>query len=148
METDLLLYEDLPEKYSDTMVRLTSNTTGKQVKRPLRDVLIERYAEITAMDRSIGKLRNALKTLGIKDDTLLWYCGDNGIPPSGLRESRFRGLKGKLYENGIRVPGIIEWPAGISEPRVVTVNAVTADILPTFVPVDWCNTTRRSARWH
>ena len=132
METDLLLYEDLPEKYSETMVRLTSNTTGKQVKRPLRDVLIERYAEITAMDRSIGKLRNALKTLGIKDDTLLWYCGDNGIPPSGLRESRFRGLKGKLYENGIRVPGIIEWPAGISEPRVVTVNAVTADILPTL----------------
>ena len=84
------------------------------------------------MDRSIGKLRNALKTLGIKDDTLLWYCGDNGIPPSGLRESRFRGLKGKLYENGIRVPGIIEWPAGISGPRVVTVNAVTAAILPTL----------------
>ena len=72
METDLLLCGDLPEKYSETMVRLTSNTTGKQVKRPLRDVLIERYAEITAMDRSIGKLRNALKTLGIKDDTC---CG-------------------------------------------------------------------------
>jgi arylsulfatase A-like enzyme len=49
-----------------------------------------------------------------------------------LRESRFRGLKGKLYENGIRVPGIIEWPAGIPAPRVVTVNVVTADILPTL----------------
>ena len=132
IKTDLLLYQDLPEKYNDVTVRLTSNETGKQVKRPLRDVLIERYAEITAMDRSIGKLRNALKTLGLRDNTLLWYCGDNGIPPSGLRESRFRGLKGKLYENGIRVPGVIEWPAGIPEPRVSTVNAVTSEILPTL----------------
>ena len=130
--TDLLLYKDLPEKYNDVSVRLTSNETGEQVKRPLRDVLIERYAEITAMDRSIGKLRNALKTLGLSDNTLLWYCGDNGIPPSGLRESRFRGCKGQLYENGIRVPGVIEWPAGIPDARVSSVNTVTSDILPTL----------------
>ena len=132
METDLALYRDLPERYSDVTVSLTSNETGLRVKRPLRDVLIERYAEITAMDRSIGKLRNALKTLGIRDNTLLWYCGDNGIPPSGLRESQFRGQKGKLYENGIRVPGLIEWPGGIPKPKVSTVNAVTSDMLPTL----------------
>ena len=75
METDLELYQDLPKKYAETQVSLTSNQTGLRVKRPLRDVLIERYAEITAMDRSIGKLRNGLKTLGLKDNTLLWYCG-------------------------------------------------------------------------
>ena len=131
-ETDLELYRDLPEKYSATQVSLTSNETGLRVKRPLRDVLIERYAEITAMDRSIGKLRKGLKTLGLKDNTLLWYCADNGIPPSGLRESRFRGLKGKVYENGIRVPAVIEWPAGIPKPQVSTVSTVTSDILPTL----------------
>jgi arylsulfatase A-like enzyme len=84
------------------------------------------------MDRSIGKLRNGLKTLGLKDNTLLWYFGDNGIPPSGLRESRFRGLKGKVYENGIRVPSVIEWPAGIPKPLVSSVSTVTSDILPTL----------------
>lgn len=131
MKTDLALYRDLPEKYSEVKVSLTSNETGLRVKRPLREVLIERYAEITAMDRSIGKLRNALRTLDLRDNTLLWYCGDNGTPPSGLLESQFRGLKGKVYENGIRVPGVIEWPAGIPTPRVSTVNAVTSDILPT-----------------
>jgi arylsulfatase A-like enzyme len=94
--------------------------------------LIERYAEITAMDRSVGKLRDALETLGLRENTLLWYCGDNGTPPSGLRESQFRGLKGKVYENGIRVPGVIEWPKGIPKPRVSAVNAVTSDILPTL----------------
>ena len=131
-DTDLELYRDLPEKYSATQVSLTSNETGQRVKRPLRDVLIERYAEITAMDRSIGKLRNGLKTLGLKENTLLWYCGDNGIPPSGLRESRFRGLKGKVYENGIRVSAVIEWPAGIPKPLVSSVSTVTSDILPTL----------------
>ncbi|PHS03878.1 MAG: N-acetylgalactosamine-6-sulfatase [Blastopirellula sp.] len=132
MKTDLALYQDLPKKYAKVNVSLTSNETGTRVKRPLRDVLIERYAEITAMDRSIGKLRNSLKTLGLKENTLLWYCGDNGIPPSGLRESRFRGLKGKVYENGIRVPGVIEWPAGIPTPRISSVSSVTCDMLPTL----------------
>jgi len=132
LKTDLALYRDLPQSYADKTVSLTSNETGLRTKRPLRDVLIERYAEITAMDRSIGKLRNALKTLGLRDNTLLWYCGDNGMPPSGRRDSRFRGQKGKLYENGIRVPGLIEWPAGIPAPRSSTVNAVTSDILPTL----------------
>ena len=132
LKTDLALYHDLPQQYVDTRVRLTSMKTGKRIQRPLRDVLIERYAEITAMDRSIGKLRNALKTLGIKDNTLLWYCGDNGIPPSGLRDSRFRGLKGKVYENGIRVPCVIEWPAGIPQPQSSDVSSVTSDMLPTL----------------
>ena len=62
-ETDLALYRDLPKKYSENQVSLTSNETGLRVKRPQRDVLIERYAEITAMDRSIGKLRNGLRTV-------------------------------------------------------------------------------------
>ncbi|MDF1850761.1 MAG: sulfatase-like hydrolase/transferase [Verrucomicrobiales bacterium] len=132
LETDLALYRDLPEKYADREVSLTSNETGLRVKRPLRDVLIERYAEITAMDRSIGKLRNALRTMGLRENTLVWYCGDNGIPPSGLRESQFRGLKGTVYENGIRVPGVIEWPAGISTPVVSAVSSHTSDILPTL----------------
>jgi arylsulfatase A-like enzyme len=131
-DTDLELYRDLPEKYSENQVRLTSNETGLQTKRSLRDVLIERYAEITAMDRSIGKLRNVLKTLGLKDNTLLWYCGDNGIPPSGLRESRYRGLKSMVYENGVRVPAVIEWPLGIPKPLVSTASTVTSDILPTL----------------
>ena len=143
LEKDLSLYRNLPEKYRDVKVSLTSNETGKRVSRPLRDVLIERYAEITAMDRSIGKLRDALETFGLRENTILWYCGDNGIPPSGRRESRFRGLKGKVYENGIRVPGIIEWPKGIPRPQVSTVNAVTTDILPTLCKLAGAQTTDR-----
>ena len=132
LKDDLALYDHLPEKYSEKTVSLTSNETGRRVKRPLRDVLRERYAEITAMDRAIGELRTHLEREGLRDNTLLWYCGDNGTPPSGVAESPLRGMKGQLFEGGIRVPGVIEWPARIKKPRRTKVSAVTSDMLPTI----------------
>lgn len=132
LEKDLALYDDLPAEYAEREVKLTSMTTGKGTKRPLRDVLRERYAEITAMDRSIGTLRTHLEKQGLRDNTLLWYCGDNGIPSSGRVTTPFRGQKGNVYEGGVRVPGVIEWPDKISAPRVSDVNAVTTDTLPTL----------------
>lgn len=129
---DLRLYDDLPEEYAGREVRLTSNETGRQTKRPLRDVLRERYAEITAMDRAIGKLRSWLGSNSLNANTMLWYCGDNGTPADGIVTSPFRGRKGTVYEGGVRVPGIIEWPAKIDSGLVSDVNSVTSDILPTL----------------
>jgi arylsulfatase A-like enzyme len=129
---DLALYDELPESYGDRFVPLTSMETGLPVRRPLREVLQERYAEITAMDRAMGQLRRYLADEGLRRTTLLWYCGDNGIPPSGRATTPFRGQKGQVYEGGIRVPGIIEWPERIPQPRASVVNAVTSDVLPTL----------------
>ena len=132
LEKDLALYDSLPEKYAEKMVSLTSNKTGRRVKRPLREVLRERYAEITAMDRAIGELREFLDREGLRENTLLWYCGDNGTPPSGVAESPLRGMKGQMFEGGIRVPGVLEWPDRIAKPHGTSVNAVTSDMLPTI----------------
>lgn len=132
LKEDLDLYNNLPEKYQKREVKLTSNETGKQVKRRLDKVLRERYAEITAMDRSMGTLREYLKNESLRENTLVWYCGDNGVPPSGVAAMTLRGQKATMYEGGIRVPGIIEWPARISKPMVSPVNSVTSDILPTL----------------
>ena len=129
---DLALYDNLPAEYKERMVSLTSNETGRPVKRPMRDVLRERYAEITAMDRAIGRLRDYLKEQDLRQNTLVWYCGDNGVPSSGRITTPFRGQKGTMYEGGVRVPGIIEWPARIQKPRVSKVNSVTSDMLPTL----------------
>lgn len=128
---DLALYDDLPKEYEKKLVRLTSNETGLQVKRPLRAVLRERFAEITAMDRAIGNLRNHLSKSGLKDNTLLFYCGDNGTPSSGIVASPFRGMKGDMYEGGTRVPGVIEWPAGVPKPAASQLRSTTSDLLPT-----------------
>lgn len=133
LDKDLALYDDLPKAYAERQVQLTSMITGKPTRRSLRDVLRERYAEITAMDRAIGKLRDHLKGAQLSDNTLVWYCGDNGHPASSGRvSSPLRGQKAQMYEGGIRVPGLIEWPARIRKGKSSNVPAGTNDILPTL----------------
>ena len=130
---DLALYNDLPEKYAKQTVKLTSIETGQSSTQVLRDVLQARYAEITAMDRAIGQLRDYLKKADLRDNTIVFYCGDNGVPASGNGATNpFRKLKGAVYEGGVRVPGVIEWPAKISAPRSSSLNTVTSDLMPTL----------------
>jgi arylsulfatase A-like enzyme len=128
---DLALYDDLPKKYTKK-VKLTSNETGGPTTRPQGEVLRERYAEITAMDRAIGKLRKHLADQQLRNNTLLFYCGDNGTSADGALGAPHRGVKGQMYEGGILVPGLIEWPARIPQPRVSAVRASTSDLLPTL----------------
>lgn len=132
LPADLALYDDLPAKYADKLVSLTSNETGGPTRRPLGEVLRERYAEITALDRAVGLLRKHLADTGLRDDTLLFYCGDNGTSPDASLASPHRGVKGKVYEAGVLVPGLIEWPARIPQPRTTDVRATTTDLLPTL----------------
>ncbi|MEX2565492.1 MAG: sulfatase-like hydrolase/transferase [Cyclobacteriaceae bacterium] len=132
---DLALYEDLPEDFGDRMVRLTSNETGSPVERLQRDVLQERFAEITAMDRSIGQLRDYLEEKGQRANTLLWYFGDNGTPQEGNATVPFRGQKGNVYEGGIRVPSVLEWPDKINQAMINDANAVSSDVLPTLLEI-------------
>ena len=131
---DLAPYDDLPAKYSKP-VKLTSVTTGGTVTRPQGEVLRERYAEITAMDRAIGTLRHQLAARGLRDDTLLFYCGDNGTSADGALGETHRGVKGQVYEGGVLVPGLVEWPARIKQPRATAVRASTSDLLPTLCAI-------------
>jgi hypothetical protein len=96
------------------------------------------YGEITGMDRAIGKLRQELKDLGITENTMLWYCSDNGALPS-VGSSGGRGFKADIYEGGLRVPAVIEWPARIKNPKVTQVPASTSDIFPTLLGVAGIN---------
>ena len=74
-----------------------------------------------------------LKEKNLKDNTLLWYCGDNGTPPSAGRTGMtIREDKGSLYEGGVLVPGVLEWPAKIQKPTVTKTISVTSDFLPTL----------------
>lgn len=92
------------------------------------------YGEITGMDRAVGKLRQELKNLGISKNTLLWYCSDNGGLPN-VGTTGGRGHKADIYEGGLRVPAIIEWPERIPEPKTTNLPANTFDIFPTLLEV-------------
>lgn len=90
------------------------------------------YGEITGMDAAFGKLRDEIGRLGIRDNTILWYCSDNGgLPQVGATGGR--GHKGQIYEGGLRVPAILEWPERIKAPRVTDVPCNTSDFYPTLL---------------
>jgi len=90
------------------------------------------YGEITGMDRAMGILRSALKSMRSYENTILWYCSDNGGLPKG-GSTGGRGHKGQIYEGGLRVPAILEWPAIFSESKVIDVPSNTSDIFPTVL---------------
>ena len=97
------------------------------------------YGCITALDAQVGRLRALLRELEVERDTIVWFGSDNG--PEG-RAGRapgsagsLRGRKRDLFEGGIRVPGIVEWPAAIEAGRTSDVPTVTHDLVPTLAPL-------------
>jgi arylsulfatase A-like enzyme len=102
----------------------------------LNEASANHYGELVAMDRSIGTLRKKLRDFGLAQNTLLVFCSDNG----GLPEIKpdtvggLRGNKGSVFEGGIRVPGIIEWPAVI-QPRITRYPACVMDLFPTVADI-------------
>ena len=110
-EEDRVLYEDQPAK--------TQHFLG----------------EITGMDRAFGKIRDGLGKMGVRDNTLLWYCSDNGALPKMGSSGGLRGAKGKVYEGGLLVPAILEWPAVIKGHRVSNVRCNTYDFYPTLLDI-------------
>jgi arylsulfatase A-like enzyme len=94
------------------------------------------YGCITALDREVGRLRTTLDELGVRDNTILWFCSDNG--PEGKKgkapgsAGSLRGRKRSLFEGGTRVPGILSWPKQLPTAQVVDTLACTSDFLPTI----------------
>jgi len=97
-------------------------------------------AMISRMDRYVGKVLELLDKLKLADNTIVIFSSDNGV--THLKNEvdyeffesagALKGLKGDLYEGGIRVPMIIRWPghthSGTKSDRIVGFE----DILPTL----------------
>ncbi|RME92821.1 MAG: hypothetical protein D6766_09350, partial [Verrucomicrobia bacterium] len=109
----------------------------------------KRYAAMVAMvDRQVGELVALLRELGLEENTVFIFSGDNGgadyFPtkehPRGFHGANvdprtgvaFRGRKGNLYEGGLRVPFIVRWPGHIQPGRVSHHLGYFPDILPTL----------------
>ncbi len=95
------------------------------------------FQEIALLDQQVGRLRAELRRMQIEKNTIVWYCSDNG----GLLKASSGGreMKGSIYEGGLRVPGILEWPARGLKGKV-TEPVSTSDMFPTLMAmagIEW-----------
>lgn len=115
---------------------------------------IKNYAAmVTMVDRNLGEVLDLLKELGLEQETIVFFTGDNGgqdrfkskeyprgffgpnvNPRTGVE---FRGGKGNLYEGGLRIPFIVRWPGRIEPGRVSDLVCYQVDVMPTLAELVW-----------
>jgi len=95
-------------------------------------------AMITRVDGYVGRILNHLDALKLADRTIVFFTSDNGpsdeqgVDPNFFHSAGLlRGIKGELYEGGIRVPMIVRWPGHIGPGAVSDEVWTAADFLPT-----------------
>lgn len=93
-------------------------------------------AMVRALDRSVGRVLQALKDEGLDENTLVVFTSDNGAPNYiGLPEVNqpFRGWKLTFFEGGMHVAFAAKWPARIPAGTVYGEAISSVDLLPTVV---------------
>jgi len=93
-------------------------------------VLYKEMVEV--MDEGIGKIIKTLKETGTYENTLIFFCSDNGANKNG-NNGILRGFKGGVYEGGHRVPAVAWYPGDIVAGTVCDEPVLSMDILPTFL---------------
>ncbi|MCH5597504.1 sulfatase family protein [Niabella ginsengisoli] len=91
------------------------------------------FGSISAMDEQMGRLWSYLKSIGEADNTIIFYCSDNGpeekTPGSA---GKFRADKRDLYEGGVRVPAFVVWKDQLKGGRSIDAPMVTLIIFQLF----------------
>jgi len=90
-------------------------------------------AMVTCMDDAIGRIVSALDKRGLRRNTLIVFCSDNGGVGGIADNGRLRGHKAQLYEGGVRVPAIATWPGLIRAGTVVNEPLHIVDMYPTLL---------------
>tara|TARA_E500000178_G_scaffold355891_1_gene430374 strand:- start:2881 stop:4602 length:1722 start_codon:yes stop_codon:yes gene_type:complete len=127
----------LPEKYYDLYKDLDPSLIyeDEKIKMSKKDINDAKkiYGMITNIDHNVGKLIKKLKELKIDKNTILIFMTDNGAQQKRYA-SNLRGLKGKVYEGGIKVPFYLKFPK-IHGNNGKDINSLSAhiDVLPSLL---------------
>lgn len=92
-------------------------------------VHLDYLRHIAGVDENIGRLLDALNTLGLADDTVVVYSSDNGY----FLGEHCSGDKRALYEESIRIPMLVRYPRLFGKGRVIDEMVLNVDLAPTFL---------------
>jgi len=100
-------------------------------------------AMITFVDKQVGRIMETLDRLGLAEDTIILFTSDNGTTHLGEQADYeffesvkpLRGLKGSVYEGGIRVPMIARWKGKIQPGGVTDHISAAYDLMPTIAQI-------------
>lgn len=97
---------------------------------------------ISRMDRDIGQLLALVDDLGLTDNTIIMFSSDNGTTYTGGVDADYfnsvgelRGMKGSVFEGGIRVPMIVKWPKNIAAGTTSDHISAFWDVMPTIAEI-------------
>lgn len=90
-------------------------------------------AMVTCMDDAIGRIVQVLQERGMRRNTLIIFCSDNGGVNGVADNGPLRGQKAQLYEGGIRVPAVVFWPGVVKAGAVVNEPLHIVDMYPTLL---------------
>jgi arylsulfatase A-like enzyme len=87
---------------------------------------------LAAMDDGVGEVLAKLRESGLEENTLLFFVNDNGgSGKNGSNDYPLRGKKGSMWEGGIRVPFMVQWPSRLQRGVTYDNPVIALDILPT-----------------
>ncbi len=121
-----------PEKYMNLYNprRLTMRPNWQEGTRGgSRDDIAAYYAAISAVDDQVGRLLKTLDDLGRGEDTIIVVTSDHG----DMLGSHGKRLKRKPWEESIRVPGIVRYPARVKAGRTSDALVTHVDLAPTLL---------------
>ncbi|MHC4994900.1 MAG: sulfatase-like hydrolase/transferase [Planctomycetota bacterium] len=102
--------------------------------RHIKNIGRRTLAAMTAsLDDAVGQVLKALRQHGLENDTLILYLSDNGghPPANASLNGPLRGMKGELYEGGIRVPFLMQWKGVLPGGTVYRQPVIALDIYAT-----------------
>ncbi len=95
-------------------------------------------AVVTAIDMAIGRLLEAIDSLGISENTFVFLYSDNGAfyPYLNIQSNApFKGAGVTLWEGGIRVPALVRWRGKIRANSVIDTRLWSLDLFPTIAKI-------------
>lgn len=126
--------EEYKKLYDPAKITLRPNVP-EEFQDSARQIIADYYAHITALDKAMGDILEAVEKEGLSDNTIIVFTSEHG----DMLFSKGVLRKQRPYDESIKVPMLIRYPEKISKPRAISGPINTPDLLPTLLGLSGIN---------